>query len=145
MDTNDEVTRYERALAALREAARVCAECGVEPKAGAWNVRPGDSLIAAAVAHAEQAAASARRRALPIAVGDEVRVHDVNGHRRAPRTYRLVSVGRTLVKISDGGRRDGAYRLEDGVENDDYGHRRVDPDDLARINRDLVKRKEPAR
>lgn len=27
---DDEVTRYERALAALREAARVCAECGVD-------------------------------------------------------------------------------------------------------------------
>lgn len=144
MDTNDEVTRYERALAALRHTARVCAECGVEPKAGIY-VRPGDNLLNAAVTHAEQVVASARRRALPIALGDEVIVRDVNAHRRGTRTYRVTGVGRTLVKINDGGPRDGAFRLDDGVENDGYGHRVIIPDDLARIKRDLVKRKETSR
>jgi hypothetical protein len=82
------------------------------------------------------------RRAVPIAVGDEVTVVGINDRRNGgPTRERVVSIGRTLIHLGDG----RAYRIEDGRWNDrDYGFRyRVDPDDLARIKRDLVGKRPP--
>ena len=65
--TDDEVTRAERALAALREAARVCAECGVDLRLGSVaDLNGASDVVALAVSRAEAAAESARRRVPPL-------------------------------------------------------------------------------
>ena len=137
MTDDNEVTRHERALAALREAARVCAECGVNLPLGPMaDINGRTSVTAIAVSSAERALESARRRAVPIALGDEVTVIDPYARRSEPKRRRVVKVGRTLVTVDDG----TIYDINGGHTRG-IGSDAIHPDDLARINRDLVKRK----
>jgi hypothetical protein len=132
---DDEVTRYERALAALREAARVCAECGVDlPLGSVADINGQSSVVATAVAVAERALESARRRSQPIALGDAVLVIDPYSRRTESKRQRVVKIGRSFVTLDDG----AAYDINGGHTRG-IGSGTIHPDDLARINRDLVR------
>jgi len=137
-----DIDKHRAALAALIAARDACAEARYTVDCEMLRGSRGNSLDAL-VADAERRIASAERRALPIAFGDEVRISDVNARRRTPDRYDVVRVGRTLVYIANKYSRDAAFRLDNGVENDNCGHRRIDADDLARIKRDLVGKRPP--
>lgn len=140
MSTNDEVTRAERALAALREAARVCAECGVDLRLGSVaDLNGASDVIALAVSRAEAAVESARRRVPRIAIGDPVTVRDPYSKRTPPKTLYVAKVGRELVHLAarPGGEVWSSHDLSSGHTRG-IGSDVVDPDDLARIRRDLA-------
>lgn len=65
---------------------------------------------------------------MDVKVGDEVFVHDVNGHRRGQPEHgwpgEVVEVRRTLFTVKVRGQM-RTFRLENGVENDKFGHRSV--------------------
>lgn len=136
---SDDIEKARAAHAALVAAKAACEATGLGVRAS--TLRDGDALaqiIERSAAHV----VSMERRAVPIAYGDKVTVYDVNARGRAPEQLRVSRIGRTLVYIAKYGR-DDAYRLEDGRRNDDYGHTWIDPDDLARIKRDLVGKRPP--
>jgi hypothetical protein len=136
---SDDIEKARAAHAALIAAKAACDAAGLTIEASL--MRHGDAL-AQCIEHGVAHVASMERRAVPIAVGDEVTVVGINDRRNGgPTRERVVSIGRTLIHLGDG----RAYRIEDGRWNDrDYGFRyRVDPDDLARIKRDLVGKRPP--
>lgn len=136
---SDDIEKARAAHAALVAAKEACEAAGLGVRAS--TLRDGDALaqiIERGAAHV----VSMERRAVPIAFGDMVTVYDVNARGRSPERLPVVRVGRTLVYIAQYGR-DDAYRLDDGKRNDDYGHTWIDPDDLARIKRDLVGKRPP--
>jgi hypothetical protein len=133
----EDIDKHRAALAALIAARDACAEAGYSVDCVSLRYAEGHALDAL-VRDAEKRVASAERRALPIARGDEVAVHDVNSRHRPADRCTVTRVGRTLVYIASKYSREAAFRLDDGIENDNYGHRRISADDLARIKRDLV-------
>ena len=136
---SDDIEKARAAHAALVAAKGACEAAGLTIEASL--MRHGDAL-AQCIEHGVAHVASMERRAVPIAFGDEVTVVGINDRRNGdPTRERVVSIGRTLIHLGDG----RAYRIEDGRWNDrDYGfHYRIDPDDLARIRRDLVGKRPP--
>lgn len=75
------------------------------------------------------------------AVGDEVRVFDVNGRRNGmpkggwPGT--VTAVGRKLMTVSYGGYRNEKFRMDTGRVNDNYGHQYIMTEEEV-IDRDLA-------
>ena len=140
---SDDIEKARAAHAALVAAKAACDAAGFTITCGALSREAGTTdAVAACIESAAHRIASMERRAVPIAYGDKVTVYDVNARGRAPEQLRVSRIGRTLVYIAKYGR-DDAYRLEDGRRNDDYGHTWIDPDDLARIKRDLVGERPP--
>jgi hypothetical protein len=137
----DDIDKHRAALAALIAARDACAEAGYAVDISA--LCGGGRVLDALVVDAERRIASAERRALPIAFGDEVTVHEVNARHHPADRCTVARVGRTLVYIANEYSREAAFRLDNGVENDRYGHRRISADDLARIKRDLVGKRAP--
>lgn len=90
-------------------------------------------LVELAVKHV----ASLERRAMPIAIGDHVTIHDIFMRGRDVATVPIVRVGRSNVYLEVFGR-ETPFDLEDGLEKSGYGNRGIDPDDLFRINEHLV-------
>jgi hypothetical protein len=132
----NDVEKARAAHAALVAAKAACdASClSVE----AHTLLRGDAL-AQIVSRGAAHVASMERRAIPISIGDEVSLVGFYDRRDgAPCRARLVSVGRTLIRLDD----HREYRLETGRWNnrDFGGHHQIDPDDLARILRDLAKK-----
>lgn len=72
-----------------------------------------------------------------VKVGDEVVLRDVN--RREPATVRVTRIGRKLIYVRHYGR-ELAFRLEDGVANDRYGHAslRTHEEEQACVERDYL-------
>lgn len=77
-------------------------------------------------------------RAKDIAVGDEVRTHDVNF---GSRTYPLVKVGPKRITL--GTRWAEFFSRDTGRVIDNYGHCAIHFDDLARINRCFPRKAKP--
>lgn len=143
---DNELTRAERALAALREAARVCAECGVDLRLGSVAYLNGASdVVALAVSRAEAAVESARRRALRIEIGAPVTVRDPHSKLAPPKTLYVLRVGRDLVHLAavPGGDVWSSHDINGGNTRG-VGSGTIDADDLARIRRDLGKRSKGA-
>ncbi len=136
-----DIDKHRAVLSALIAARDACAEAGYGVDCATLRGTEGSALDAL-VRDAEKRIASAERQALPIAFGDRVTVYDVNARGRAPDQLPVVRVGRTLVYLERYGRED-PYRLDRGSANDNYGHQWIDPDDLARIKRDLVGKRPP--
>ena len=137
-----DIDKHRAALAALIAARDACAEAGYRVDCEQLRGSQGGALDTL-VADAERRIASAERRALPIAFGDEVRIGDVNARRRPADRHTVTRIGRTLIYVAGVYGREAAFRLDDGRENDNYGHRWIDADDLARIRRDLVGKRPP--
>lgn len=83
-----------------------------------------------------------------VSVGDEVRVFDVNGHRRGQPdggyVGTVVKVGRKLVEIKYGYCQ-AQFRIETGGVNDGYGHQyflTINETEEQEIRRDALKRLE---
>ena len=140
----DDIEKARAAHAALVAAKAACDAAGLTITCGAMR-REHDSTDAVDVCieRAESRIASMGRRAVPIAFGDKVTVYDVNARGRAPDQLPVVRVGRTLVHVALRYGGEVAYSIEDGRRNDNYGHTWIDPDDLARIKRDLVGKRPP--
>ena len=140
---SDDIEKARAAHAALVAAKEACEAAGLTITCGVLSREAGTTdAVAACATRAAQHIASMERRAVPIAFGDEVTVVGINDRRNGgPTRERVVSIRRTLIHLDDG----RAYRIEDGRWNDrDYGFRyRIDPDDLARIKRDLVGKRPP--
>lgn len=130
--------KLEETAAILRRAEEVRADEDIRLGYGR------ESSIADAAALFEGKAATLRRGALPIALGDEVMVYDRNmqspGSREfggeRPRT--VTKVGNNLVYLDGETRPSRAYKLSDGYVNDDYRHTYIVGADLHRIRRDLA-------
>jgi hypothetical protein len=122
----------DRAARHLREAEKIRAAEKCSLGYG------GEGAIDRIAERVEAAAETARRSALPIAVGDLARVKDEN-RRGAEGLLELgvVRVGPKRVYLQDGRWAPQAYELETGVEIG-HGHRCIVEADLHRIRRDLA-------
>ena len=140
---NDDIEKARAAHAALIAAKAACDAAGLKITFDVLSRESGTTdAVAAYIERAARHIASMERRAVPIAFGDTVMVVGINdGRRGGPARERVVSVGRTLVHLSD----ERAYYIESGAWNDrGYGfHYRINADDLARIKRDLVGKRPP--
>ena len=134
-----DIDKHRAALAALIAARDACAEAGYRVDCAQIGGREGAALDAL-VRDAEKRIESIARRARSIALGDAVTVR--RNYRDGDDVLTVARVGRTVVHLVDG-RRERPFSIEDGYENDTYRHRQIDPDDLARIRRDLVGKRAP--
>ncbi len=137
---NDDIEKARAAHAALVAAKAACDEAGLRIDASTFG--RGDAL-AQIIERGAAYVTSAERRSVPIAFGDKVMVYDVHACGRAPEQLPVARVGRSLIHVDVKYRGEVSYRLDDGRRNDDYGHTWIDADDLARIKRDLARKRPP--
>ena len=136
---NDDIEKARAAHAALIAAKAACDAAGLRIDASTFG--RGDAL-AQIIERGAAYVTSAERRSVPIAFGDKVMVTSVNARGRDPEMLAVLRVGPVLVHLARWNRSE-AYRLDTGRRNDDYGHESIDPDDLARIKRDLMGKRPP--
>ena len=134
---SNDIDKCKAALAALIAAREACAEAGIAVRAD--QVHGSELALDALVRDTEQRITSMARRALPIAFGDTILIHDVNA--KAPRREAVTKVGRTRIHTGEG--RDVRQYLLDGGGMVDFWQRKIDPDDLYRIRRDLAGKRAP--
>ena len=137
---SDDIEKARAAHAALVAAKAACDAAGLTIEATSL---PRGDVFATCIDRAASRIVSMERRAVPIAFGDTVTVYDVNACGRAPEQLPVARVGRSLIHVDVKYRGEVSYRLDDGRRNDDYGHTWIDADDLARIKRDLARKRPP--
>mgnify|MGYP000249256417 CR=1 FL=1 len=136
-----DIEKAREAVAAILQAREKCIEAGVPITATAFRhalSREDDAfIICANLVKVE--ITRAEHRAKPIAVGDLVRVRSV--YNEVDRFEKILCVGSRLVKLVRLYRR-ANYRLDTGFWNSpSHGSNCwIDPDDLYRIRRDLMKK-----
>ena len=141
---SDDIEKARAAHAALVAAKAACDAAGLTITCGVLSREAGTTdAVAACIDRASSHIASTARRAVPITFGGKVTVYDVNARGRVPEQLPVMRVGRTLIHLALKYGGEAAYRLEDGRRNDEYRHTWIDPDDLARIRRDLVGKRPP--
>ena len=135
------IEKAREAVAAILQAREKCIEAGVPITATDFRhalSREDDALIICAnLVKAE--IARAEHRSKPIAVGDLVRVRSV--YNEVDRFEKILCVGSKLVKLVHQHKR-ATYKLDTGYWNSPSRQWIcwIDPDDLHRIRRDLMKK-----
>jgi len=128
---SNDIDKCKAALAALIAARDACAEACICLNID--RVRRSGTMMDDLVAEAQRRVVSMERRALPIAFGDTILILDVNA--KSPHREAVTKVGRTRIHTGEG-RNVREYHLEGGGMVG-FWQRKIDPDDLHRIVRDL--------
>lgn len=138
---SSDVEKVRAAHAALEAALRACEAAGLVIECQELRRQRDDAdAVAACVAIAKSRITSAERRAVPLALGGTV--HVIEDHLRANSRvdiYVVTRVGRDYVYARhEHSQRERPFDLAHGCEKG-VGASQIDPDDLYRVQRDLVK------
>ncbi len=136
------IEKAKEAVAAIGEARAKCEAAGLSITASRFRLtlsREDDAFVAISNI-AKQDLARAERRAMPIAVGDTVRVRSI--FNEVDEHAKILCVGCKLVKLVRNRKRTN-FRLDTGRWNSPISGSNIwiDEDDLYRIRRDLMPKK----
>jgi hypothetical protein len=138
---NDDIEKARAAHAALIAAKAACDAAGLTITCGELFPRDDKAdAVGWCTKIAGERLASAERRSQPIARGDAVRVLRGTYGGVDTRGWKVLRVGEKRAFLSLGGI-EFQFALSDGCRVGSY--ELIDPDDLARIKRDLVGKRPP--
>lgn len=131
------IEKMRLAIAALETAKKACDDAEFSINGNVLRrCRADEDLLEVSIRMAGSRIRSLEHRQKPIALGDTVRVTGWN----AVRHIKVTSVGTKLIHLGEVG---ASYKISDGRAHKAHSNTEIDPDDLFRVQRDLVNQRPP--